>query len=331
MALSVGLITGHGDGEHVTSFDARAFNRSMFGRGKYILQDAENLKVQISALTGTVQISAGSCLWSGMHIRVEEEGSFTYTTPASTDYVYVWLHYIRNPENLVESVEFVTTTGNKPELELIADEITDEMTEAYTLFCSFTHDTATNTAQSISSDFALRLPLDDTAKTQNSAQSAFQATVSQQINVMSEKVEGFAKSIPTSLLSEIGTGWVTLGAGRLNTAISLSESVENFAMFIIFAEYSGWAVSNIYTQQSLLYSKGSAFNAIHQQDGDLNIISFDMMSDINGFAGNKLKLRTNHSKKHADEGTLGGGYTQTSIPESDIYVRMMGIGRIKGA
>lgn len=337
MAISAALITGHGDGEHITSFDARAFNRSMFGKGKYILQDADNLKVQVSALTGTIQISAGSCLWSGMHIRVEEEGAVTYTTPASTDYVYVWLHYLRNPENLVESVEFVATSGAKPELGLIVDNLTDEMTEAYTLFCSFTHDTATNTAQGITSDFAFRSPLDDTAKSQSSSQSALQTSVANQIttlsNTVASQVEDLTDKVDSTssdILTKIGTELVNLGTKKLNEQIYLSESLENFTFIGIQVSYSYVEEFKVYPVsfvRTSWFDKMITFAA--QDQSTLNVITFKLNSDI--VSGQRFSAHSIWAKAHTDEGALGGGYTQKDIDPSKITVRVFGIGRIREA
>jgi hypothetical protein len=183
----VDLITGHGESDHITSFDARTFNRALFGGDKYTLEDADYLWAEVNASAGTVNIAPGSLLWSGMHIRVEKEGSLTYAKPASSDIVYVWLHYKRNPATLVETVEFVTTTGTTPENSLIQDKITDEATEAYTLFCSFYHDTSANTSAHLQTAFDFRSSLDASIKQQQANNASFQNSVNVQVNAFAEE------------------------------------------------------------------------------------------------------------------------------------------------
>lgn len=350
MALSVELITGHADDNHVTSFDARAFNRATLGKGKYILQDADNLRVQISGLTGTIQISAGSCLWSGMHIKVEEEGVITYTTPATTDYVYVWLHYLRNPETLVESVDFVTTTGTRPDSALITDTLTDEATEAYTLFCSFTHDVSTNTAQGESLEFSLRTPLDDSAKEQSNSLSAMQSALSKQVENLSKDLKGQISSLSgkvdtsiaennakvnalsSDILTKIGTNLVNLGSGKLNETFDLSEPIENFTFIGIQVGYSYVEEFKVYPVsfvQTTWFDHMITFAA--QKESTLNVITFRMYSDVNGFASNRFRAFKISAKSHSDEGTLGGGYTQKDIDPSKITVRVFGIAKIEEA
>ena len=324
MALSVALITGHGEDDHITSFDARAFNRSVFGKGKYILQDAENLKVQVSALTGTIQISAGSCMWSGMHIRVEEDGAITYTTPASTDYVYVWLHYTRNPENLIESVEFTTTSGAKPEMELIRDNLTDDTTEAYTLFCSFTHDTSTNTVQGLTSDFAFRSALDDTAKSMSSSVSSLQANVSSQFGEMSENIG----KIPAQVIQGL-SGVTALGSSQLDGWIKFDESIYNFAFLLVVVSRSGASYAQLlpmwWMQESIPIS--SAF----QTNDSLCAVSFTLTPQAGAVVGRNFGVSTYYAYRHVDSGALGGGYNQIEIPRSEIRISAYGIGRIKEA
>ena len=324
MALTTELITGHGSGEHVTSFDARAFNRSVFGKGKYIFQDAENLKVQISAITGTIQISAGSCLWSGMHIRVAEEGSIKYTTPASTDYVYVWLHYVRNPEDLVESVEFTTTTSSKPETKLIADTLTDEMTEAYTLFCSFSHDTSTNSVVGLTNDFSLRQPLDDTSKSLSSSMSAFQTSVSDQFRTFTDDVEATLENAENTLINA-----VHLGTSKADGWIIFTESILNFAFVLFSISYNG-IYETRFVPRSYLTS-AIPLNATMQDGAKLCAISIKLTKRSGAESGTQYGVGVCNAYVHEDKGTLGGGYTQTEISRSSISISAYGVNRIKGA
>lgn len=133
--MAIELITGVGETDHISSNDFRAFNRANFGQGRYILKDADDMAVNISAATGTISVSEGSCLWSGMHIRNASQERLTYVVPTTSQKVYVYLHYKKNAINSVETVEFVVSVGNT--LSPIVNNLSDNTVEAYTLFCSF--------------------------------------------------------------------------------------------------------------------------------------------------------------------------------------------------
>ena len=338
MALIASLITGHGETEHITSFDVRAYNRAMFGGGKYILQDEDNLKTQVSALTGTIQISKGSCLWSGMHIRVEEEGSLSYTSPASTNYVYVWLHYVRNPENLVESVEFVTTTGTKPETNLIFDNLTEEATEAYTLFCSFTHDTSSNSVVGLTSDFSARHPLDDTAKSLTSSFGALQTNVSNKLQEVSDEVDETVErhnqrieeiseqvdAAPAMVKNDLSDS-VYLGTSKTDGWIVFSESLLNFTFVVI------GITCKTYTKVMMLprgyISTHIPLSAALQAGSNLYAVTFNLKQREGAIAGKQYSVENYSAYSHSD--SVIGGYTQTEIPKSDVSVFAYGIGRIQ--
>lgn len=130
------LITGHGESNHISSNDFRAFNRANFGQGRYILRDENNLDIKVSAITGEIVIASGSCMWSGMHIRIAAAETLGYIVPTASQTVGVYFHYIKNTETLVESVELVVFVGSTPEP--IVNFLGDATTEAYTLFYSFT-------------------------------------------------------------------------------------------------------------------------------------------------------------------------------------------------
>lgn len=133
--MAIELITGVGESNHISSNDFRAFNRANFGQGKYILKDADNMEVTISPATGNIFIASGSCLWSGMHIRNTDTETLSYVVPTSTQVIFVYLHYIKDSETGVESVEFVVSFGAT--LEPVVDNLNDNTIEAYTLFYSF--------------------------------------------------------------------------------------------------------------------------------------------------------------------------------------------------
>jgi hypothetical protein len=133
--MAIELITGVGADNHISSNDFRAFNRANFGQGRYILKDADNMAIDVSGSTGTITIHEGSCLWSGMHIRLPSAEQLNYVVPTASQMIYVYLHYVKEATSGVESVSFVISAGKtmKPEI----DSLADNTVEAYTLFCSF--------------------------------------------------------------------------------------------------------------------------------------------------------------------------------------------------
>lgn len=130
------LITGHGADNHISSNDFRAFNRANFGQGRYILNDENNMVVSVSAVTGSISIASGSCMWSGMHIRLASPETLTYIVPATTQTVGIYLHYTKDVDTLIETVELKAFIGSVPSP--IVDDLSDNTSEAYTLFYSFT-------------------------------------------------------------------------------------------------------------------------------------------------------------------------------------------------
>lgn len=128
------LITGARGEPHVTSSDARAFNRSYFGNGKYIL-DGDPLDISISPQDGEITINSGSLLWNGMHVRVLE-ASVSYAPPAALSIVSVYLHYSRKSN--IESVTLEAFVDNEPTP--ILDNPDETITNAYTLLFTFSSD-----------------------------------------------------------------------------------------------------------------------------------------------------------------------------------------------
>ena len=133
--MAVELITGVGASDHISSNDFRAFNRANFGQGRYILNDADNMEVNVSAPAGIISISEGSCLWSGMHIRLSSVEKLSYVVPSSGQFIGVYLHYTKDASTGVESVDFEVKQGIK--LSSTIDNLGDNTVDAYTLFCSF--------------------------------------------------------------------------------------------------------------------------------------------------------------------------------------------------
>ena len=129
--MSIELITGKSATAHISANDFRAVNRANYGPGRYILKDADNMQVQISA-KGSIYIGRGSCMWSGMHIRCEDPTTLSFTPPTTRAAISVYLHYVKDVETLNESVEWVVSIEGDPSP--IVDNVSDNIVEAYTMF-----------------------------------------------------------------------------------------------------------------------------------------------------------------------------------------------------
>lgn len=125
------LITGSRGENHVTSNDAKAFNRSYFGNGKYIL-DGDELGITIYPQSGSISFSGGSLLWNGMQIRLTQS-EIAYTPPAALSTVKVYFHYTKSSG--VESVTAEAFVDSDPTP--IIDNPQETAVSAYTLFMSF--------------------------------------------------------------------------------------------------------------------------------------------------------------------------------------------------
>lgn len=193
--MAIELITGVGETNHVSSNDFRAFNRAIFGQQRYILKDADNMDVVVSAVTGDISIATGSCVWSGMHIRIASVENLKYIVPVSTQRINIYLHYTKSIETFVESVEFVVLQGS--EASPIVNELDDDTIEAYTLFYSFD---ATSTAIS-------------------NINKAFDSVISQS-DIVDEVNKSIANATATTVLFE--------GEAGAGSTIDLSESFKNF-------------------------------------------------------------------------------------------------------
>ena len=191
------LITGHGSDNHISSNDFRAFNRANFGQGRYILKDENNMAVTVSAATGNISIASGSCMWSGMHIRLASAESLTYVVPTTTQTVGVYLHYNKNTDTLVESVEIKAFVGSAPSP--IVDTLSDNTTEAYTLLYSF----SASSTEVTNAVYAFKF-----AKSNDEIESLIEEANSE-----------------TILFS---------GSAALNSSITLTESFRNFRELVFY-------------------------------------------------------------------------------------------------
>ena len=216
MANNTELITGRGEDAHVSSFDMRAFNRAVFGTGKYRFTDAENMVFEVDTVGKTFVVKSGSCMWSGMHIRVEEEETVTFVSPATTANVYLWLHYKREPSTLIESVEFVSTTSSKVNTSLIYNELPDDVAEAYTLFATIEYDAANNLVRTTSNEFELVKGM-----------SQFYAETTQKLTNQSAEIDGKVAELETNLNDTLTSFNTTIINTAYNAAFLFDGYIDN--------------------------------------------------------------------------------------------------------
>ena len=273
------LITGHGESDHISSFDIRASNRATFGKGKYILTDDNNMATTISAVEKTLSISAGSCVWSGMHIRTEKTINIPFVSPASTDYVYFWLHYVRDTSTLVESVEIVSTTSNKVDADLIFDELPDDVTEAYTLFYSFTFNPNGNIPNNLKNEFVLIKGMNDFFEETTQKLNAQAAENAQQLQKLSTDINNTIAEFEDNMLNAVydvtllGNVYVS---SESKYTLTLNELASNFKALILFAD--GWPLGVIIP--SISKSQRIAKNEINTENEQLWI--YEMTYTLGG-------------------------------------------------
>lgn len=251
------LITGHGESDHISSFDMRASNRATFGKGKYILTDAENMNITIVVTDKILSISPGSCMWSGMHIRNEGVISVPFVSPASTDFVYFWLHYTRDASSLVESVEIVSTTSNTVSADLIYDELPDDVTDAYTLFCSFTFNPNGNVPTNIKSEFALIQGMNDFFAESTQKLNAQAADNAQKLNELTNDINNTISEFEKSMLGVIydvtKIASIYISDAQSSQNLTLTEPASNFkALLITVGNYQAMMNHNAYSKQQFL-------------------------------------------------------------------------------
>lgn len=146
MANNLELITGKYGTPHISSMDVRAFNRSIFGaESLYVLNDGDGCKITASASSSglTVNISEGSMLWNGMHIRNKATTTVTTTSiigsaaVAQLDLIYV-------QANTIEGVQFVLRAGSPSTNYKFSDSTIDAECTIATIRFSTTSSTVTS-------------------------------------------------------------------------------------------------------------------------------------------------------------------------------------------
>lgn len=333
------LITGHGESDHISSFDIRASNRATFGKGKYILTDDNNMATTISAVEKTLSISAGSCVWSGMHIRTEKTINIPFVSPASTDYVYFWLHYVRDTSTLVESVEIVSTTSNKVNADLIFDELPDDVTEAYTLFYSFTFNPNGNIPNNLKNEFVLIKGMNDFFEETTQKLNAQAAENAQQLQKLSADVNnlinGFEGRIPGIALdgfkNPVLLGFVDYSLNNGEKNVDLSESVSKFSLLQIKVFESTTRYNTVFVLPVNSSSVYQTFSFVDVSHTSYDLVCFS--GHIRTYDdGNNHKARfTLNAKKYDREditGLASGNGFGVSEYGATQKIEIYGIGRV---
>ena len=124
--MAINLITGHYGTDHITSLDARAMNRSIFGKNPFRAYSEYNTStatnsciLSASATTGgyTMTLGIGTIYWNGMFIRLTS--GETSETVASCEGYKVYLHYSRSGST--EYIEVLFTQASYTEQRAFAD------------------------------------------------------------------------------------------------------------------------------------------------------------------------------------------------------------------
>lgn len=332
MANNTELITGHGEYNHISSFDVRAFNRAVFGTGKYIFTDAENMALDVDALGKLVFIKSGSCMWSGMHIRIENKETISFVSPATTDNVYLWLHYTRDVTSSVETIEIITTTLTMIDNSLVYDELPDDVTEAYTLFATFNFDAVNNVVKSSSSAFEIVKGMSDFYKETTQKLTSQAATNAETIAALSAEVNNTIQNFKSEMMNIVyGTSELaseTLGTISSSKNISLSESVSNFKMLKIqIGQWQGLWIDGFIPESE--YTSSDTFRMIAKIEvGDSEVKIIEVNFSFYGKETKTLRVRSNVTRFY--RGSLGSFETSSSLNSGTISdtIQIYGIGRI---
>jgi hypothetical protein len=268
--MSIELITGRSGTAHISANDYRAINRANYGPGRYILKDDENMEVSVIPSTSslsTVYVTAGSCLWSGMHIRCAEPSTISYITPTSAETVYVYLHYVKDAGTLIETVEWVISVGK--ELSPIVDNLSDSTTEAYTEFCSFlsTATTANVRFQLVDAhtDFDLETINSNIAAAQTAAKEYTDtkaAEIDDKIDVVDNKISSFGETVVLS------TEYKDLSEEEVKLWLNEPISYFRFICFVWGASWSDRAYSLVPTDELVMENYAGFYNKAIATDGD---------------------------------------------------------------
>lgn len=129
--MAVELITGHAAAPHVSSDDAGAFNKAVFGSGSYIL---DGCAVTIES-ANSASIAPGNMLLEGRHVRISNPHTVAGIQNGASGYKRVdtiAAHYHKEPSG-VESIEFKVVKGTPTQGEPVAPKMPGSTTGIGTL------------------------------------------------------------------------------------------------------------------------------------------------------------------------------------------------------
>lgn len=321
--MSIELITGHGETDHISSYDMRAFNRSVFGKGRYVFEDAEKMTVTPTASQLKIEIASGSCMWSGMHIRNNDTETLRYISPADSDYVYVWLHYTKDVSTGVEKVEFAVTTAATVDTSLIFDAIDDETSEAYTLFAKFYHNKATTSATKLTTGFenvaSMKSFFEEVTQKLNVQSADIDSRLTQQNDAVNQKIltatSELSKEISSTATDILDNVYNQKLIGESDAdEITLTERADNFQALYIVDDY---------TRLLFLHHWSDVIEAYYHIDHS----SYVSLGKNRYYLSNKEKIIVYRSRTAIKKTALGGIDFESITPDA-TNVKIYGVGRV---
>lgn len=239
--MALKFVTAKAGAAHISSADWKSLNRGIMGRGKYILIDTENNSQNgyiVSPAQGEVSIPPCSLMWSGAHIRNTTTTVLKYTPPTVDSTINVWLHYLKNADSGVETLEFVLTVNEQPTP--VIDEIEDNALEAYTLFCYFTHKVGSTEEEYYNRDFEPVASLVGTHERTDQRLEALDDKLDDEIEKRQSDISTHStrldnldedmRTVKPIVLNRVNVLYETVGTEGLSSALTINEPVTNYSL-----------------------------------------------------------------------------------------------------
>lgn len=116
--MSVHLVTGFRNEEHIKSEDQGSFNASFFGTGQYVMQTGSECAASIID-NNTVRVLDGDILMKGRHIRIKPKSFEDCTIETGTAGInrndMIVMEYYKNPSNGIEDAYLKVLRGTETE------------------------------------------------------------------------------------------------------------------------------------------------------------------------------------------------------------------------
>ena len=116
--MSVHLVTGFRNEEHIKSEDQGSFNASFFGAGQYVMQTGSECAASIID-NNTVRVLDGDILMKGRHIRIKPKSFEDCTIETGTAGInrndMIVMEYYKNPSNGIEDAYLKVLRGTETE------------------------------------------------------------------------------------------------------------------------------------------------------------------------------------------------------------------------